>query len=117
MKKLFGALVANFLSFYILDLLFDKIHFANAGSIVAMAIIFALVNMTIKPILKVLSLPITIVTLGIFSLVVNAIVLEISFSLAPNSSIGSFGTAFWASIVLSFLNNLIREAISKNFEK
>ena len=104
MKKIFGALVANFLSFYILDMLFKNgIIFEKPSAFVAMAIIFSLVNLTIKPILKVLSLPITIVTLGLFSLVINA-------------SIGSFGTAFWASIVLSFINNIIREVISKNFK-
>lgn len=116
MKKILGALVANFLSFYILDMLFENIYFAKPSAFIAMAIIFSLVNLTIKPILKVLSLPITIVTLGLFSLVVNAVVLEIAFNLVRSASIGSFGTAFWASIVLSFINNIIREVISKNFK-
>lgn len=116
MKKILGALVANFLSFYILDMLFENIYFSKPSAFVAMAIIFSLVNLTIKPILKVLSLPITIVTLGLFSLVINAVVLEIAFNLVGSASIGSFGTAFWASIVLSFINSTIREIMSKNFK-
>ncbi|MGF0095624.1 phage holin family protein [Peptoniphilus sp. SGI.035] len=112
MKKIFGVLVANFLSFYILDLLFDNIYFAKPSAFLSMAIIFSLVNLTIKPILKLLSLPITIVTLGLFSLVINAVVLKIAFNLVSTAYIGSFGTAFWASIVLSFINNIIREIIS-----
>lgn len=116
MKKILGALVANFLSFYILDMLFKNIYFAKPSAFIAMAIIFSLVNLTIKPILKVLSLPITIVTLGLFSLVVNAVVLEIAFHFVRSASIGSFGTAFWASIVLSFINSTIREIMSKNFK-
>lgn len=115
MKKIFGILVANFLSFYILDILFENIYFIKPSAFVTMAIIFSLVNLTIKPILKLLSLPITIVTLGLFSLVINAVVLEIAFNLVSTAYIGSFGTAFWASIVLSFINNFIREIISKNF--
>lgn len=117
MKKILGALVANFLSFYILDMLFKNgIIFEKPSAFIAMAIIFSLVNLTIKPILKVLSLPITIVTLGLFSLVINAVVLEIAFHFVRYASIGSFGTAFWASIVLSFINNIIREVINKNFK-
>lgn len=116
MKKILGALVANFLSFYILDMIFENIYFSKPSAFIAMAIIFSLVNLTIKPILKVLSLPITIVTLGLFSLVVNAVVLEIAFHFVRSASIGSFGTAFWASIVLSFINSTIREIMSKNFK-
>ena len=115
MKKLLGALVANALSFYLLDLMFSNVYFEKTSAFVAMAIIFSLVNLTIKPILKVLSFPITVVTLGLFSLVVNAVVLEIAFNLVSTASIGSFGTAFWASIVLSFINSAIRELLSKNF--
>lgn len=115
MKKVFGALVANFLSFYLLDLMFSNVYFEKTSAFVAMAIIFSLVNLTIKPILKVLSFPITVVTLGLFSLVVNAVVLQIAFSLVSTAHIGSFGTAFWASIVLSFINNAIRELLTKNF--
>ncbi len=115
MKKILGALVANALSFYLLDLMFNNVYFEKASAFVAMAIIFSLVNLTIKPILKFLSFPITLLTLGLFSLVVNAVVLNIAFSLVSTAHIGSFGTAFWASIVLSFINSAIREFISKNF--
>lgn len=115
MKKILGALVANALSFYLLDLMFNNVYFEKASAFVAMAIIFSLVNLTIKPILKFLSFPITLLTLGLFSLVVNAVVLNIAFSLVSTAHIGSFGTAFWASIVLSFINNAIREFISNNF--
>ncbi|MDU1643156.1 MAG: phage holin family protein [Peptoniphilus harei] len=115
MKKVFGALIANFLSFYLLDLMFSNIYFQKTSAFVAMAIIFSLVNLTIKPILKVLSFPITVVTLGLFSLVVNAVVLQIAFKLVSTASIGSFGTAFWASIVLSFINSAIREFLTNNF--
>ncbi len=115
MKKILGALVANALSFYLLDLMFNNVYFEKASAFVAMAIIFSLVNLTIKPILKFLSFPITLLTLGLFSLVVNAVVLNIAFSLVSTAHIGSFGTAFWASIVLSFINSAIREFISNNF--
>ena len=78
MKKILGALVANALSFYLLDLMFNNVYFEKASAFVAMAIIFSLVNLTIKPILKFLSFPITLLTLGLFSLVVNAVVLNLS---------------------------------------
>jgi len=114
MKKLFSLLIINFISFYILDALFENIRFLNIESVFIMGVIFALVNMTIKPILKVLSFPINILTLGLFSLVVNAAVLKIAFSLSPNAFIASFGTAFWASIVLSIVNSVIKKFIGKD---
>ena len=95
--------------------MFSNVYFEKTSAFVAMAIIFSLVNLTIKPILKVLSFPITLLTLGLFSLVVNAVVLSIAFKFVSTAHIGSFGTAFWASIVLSFINSAIREFLSNNF--
>lgn len=76
------------------------------------ALALALVNAFIKPIIKFLSLPITVVTLGVFSLVINALMLQ----LAGNISVGlfgsgiqidSFGAAFLGSIVMSIATSII----------
>lgn len=111
MKRLLSLLVVNFMSFYILDLLFSNISFNNWQAIVAIGLIFTIVNAVIKPMLKVLSLPITILTLGLFSLVVNAIVLQIAFRLTSGAYIAGFGTAFWASIVLAIVNSVISNLV------
>lgn len=109
MTSVAATLIANFISIYVIDLLFKSIHFYSSGAILVLAIVLGLVNIFIKPILKLLSLPLTILTFGIFSLVVNAIVLMIAFKFTPNAYIASFGTAFWASIVLSIVNSFVRQ--------
>ena len=68
------------------------------------AIVLGLINATVKPVLQIVSLPITFLTLGIFYLVVNGLMLLIVSALVPGFHVASFGTAFFASIVLSLLN-------------
>ena len=72
--------------------------------IVLFALILSLINMSVKPILQVLSLPVTVLTLGIFYIVVNTLLLYIAAWLAnglfgAGFYIASFGSAFVASIV------------------
>lgn len=105
--------IANAISLYLLDILFDGITFAENKAIIITALILMFVNAIIKPILKLLSLPFTIVTFGLFSFIVNAIVLQITFNLASGASINSFGTALIASIILAIIN----PAISNFFDK
>lgn len=88
-------------------------------SIVALALILSLINVSIKPILKVLSFPITVFTLGIFYLVLNALLLE----LAAWASTGIFGSgiavdgftsAFIGSIVISIVSALVNSLIGND---
>ena len=77
--------------------------------IVLFALILSLINMSVKPILQVLSLPVTVLTLGIFYIVVNTLLLYIAAWLAnglfgAGFYIASFGSAFVASIVISIVS-------------
>ena len=92
------------------------IEIVNNGStwvgIVFFALILSLINMSIKPILQVLSLPVTVLTLGIFYLVVNTLLLYVAAWLAnglfgAGFYIASFGSAFVASIVISIVSALV----------
>lgn len=82
------------------------------ASILVIALIIALLNMTIKPILQLLGLPITVITLGIFYLVINTALLYIASWLAGslfgiNLIIDSFGSGFVASIVISIVSSIL----------
>ncbi|WP_276877072.1 phage holin family protein [Anaerococcus hydrogenalis] len=113
MKLLIQCLV-NAISLYILDLLFSGISFTENKAFIITAILLILVNAIIKPILKLLSLPLTILTFGLFSFIVNAIVLEITFNLSSGASIDSFSTAIFASIILAIINPLIENIFKKD---
>lgn len=76
------------------------------------ALALALVNAIVKPVVKLLSLPLTILTLGVFYLVVNAVMLELASSLSlsifgSGIQIDSFGAAFVGAIVISLASMII----------
>lgn len=63
------------------------------------AIVIGLVNALIRPILLILTLPINIVTLGLFTLVVNALMFWLAASLVKGFDVVGFGAAFWGALV------------------
>jgi putative membrane protein len=82
---------------------------AMAALIAAVAI--GLVNATIGLLLKILTFPLTIATLGIFWLVINAIMLKLASVFVPGFHIRGFFSAFFGAIVLSLVNLLLKKLI------
>lgn len=82
------------------------------------ALILSLVDISIKPIMQLLSLPISVLTLGIFYLVMNTAMLYLAAWLANGLFgvgfwIASFGSAFVASIVISIVSTIVNAVISE----
>ncbi len=73
------------------------------------AAILGFVNAVVKPILIIFTLPLTILTLGLFLLVVNAIALGLVGYLTPGFVVGGFFSAFFGSIVLSMVSGLVNQ--------
>lgn len=89
------------------------------ASVLIIALIIALLNMTIKPILQVLGLPITFITLGIFYLIINTALLYLASWLAGtlfgvDFIIDSFGSGFVASIVISIVSGILNGVLGTN---
>lgn len=88
-------------------------------AVAALALILSLINISLKPILQILSLPISVLTLGIFYLIVNALLLELAAWAASGifSSgivIDGFGSAFLGSIVISIVSAIVNSIIGNN---
>jgi putative membrane protein len=81
-----------------------------AAALIA-AIVIGLVNATIGMFLKIITFPLTILTLGIFWLILNAAMLELASAFVPGFRVRSFGAAFWGAIVLSLANMLLKRLI------
>ena len=109
---LIASLIINALALYVTDYLFVGIRFDNWQALLVSAIVVGIVNSFIRPIVQVLALPISILTLGIFALVINALMLLLAAYLVPGFHIDGFWTAFWGAIVLSitstFLSALVK---------
>ncbi|MEE3327687.1 MAG: phage holin family protein [Myxococcota bacterium] len=74
------------------------------GSAFIGALVLGLVNGLVRPLMVVLTLPLTVITLGLFLFVVNALMLWLSASLVPGIQVRGFGAALVGSIVLCILN-------------
>jgi putative membrane protein len=77
------------------------IEVEGAGTLLGAALLLGLVNAVIRPIIIVLTLPITILTLGLFLLVINAVMLALVAALFDAFEIAGFGSALLGSIVVS----------------
>lgn len=75
------------------------------------AIVLGLVNAIVRPILVILTLPISIITLGLFLLVINAISLLIAGAISPGFSVNGFWNALIGSVILSIISSLINHFI------
>ncbi|MDB5264678.1 MAG: rane protein of unknown function [Parcubacteria group bacterium] len=75
------------------------------GAIV-LAVVLGIINVFFKPVIGLLTLPINIVTLGLFSLVVNALLILLAGMIVPGFVVSGFWAAFFFSIVVSLINAL-----------
>ena len=77
------------------------LQFDTAGTLLAAALLLGVVNAVIRPIAVVLTLPLTLITLGLFLLVINAGMLGLVAALLGGFAISSFWTAIGASLIVS----------------
>lgn len=106
-------LLINALAFYITAYILPGVTISGYTSLFVIAIIWGILSVVIKPLLIVLTLPITILTLGLFTLVINAVLLIITSNLVPGFHIDGFGTAVIAAIVLSIVNGFLNSLVNK----
>ena len=85
----------------------DDFKVTNYKSAFVVSFVVGLLNMTIKPILFILTLPVTILTLGLFSFVLNAIILKIAAKILHSFSIKGWMPAILGAIVLAIVNMLL----------
>ena len=91
--------------------MFAGVKFESAGALVVSALLLGFANILIKPLLVLLTLPITFLTFGIFLLVINGAVLMLVSYLVKGFYVSSLGTAILASIVTSIISFLIKTAL------
>jgi len=86
---------------------FKGLRFDGGGALGVAALLLGLANAVVRPLLVVLTLPLTLVTFGLFLLVINALVLMLVARLVRGFHLDGFWTAFWASIFMSLLSLLL----------
>lgn len=112
MKRFLITLALNTVALLIVNEIFSSFHIDGLGTAILASIILAILNVLLKPILIILTLPITLLTFGLFLLVINAITLMVTQALMGSSFvIDGFGTAFVASIFISIITLVLGKLI------
>lgn len=96
--------LAVFLAAYILP----GVHVTSVWIAILVALILTLLNFTLKPLLVILTIPITILTLGIFLLVINTLIILAADALIDQFEVDGFWWALLFSVLLSLINSLFQ---------
>ena len=92
------------ISLWVASLLFNGIRFSSTSALIISALLLGFANAVLRPLLVILTLPLTLVTLGFFLLVINALILLLVAKVVRGFSISGFWTAFFASLFISILS-------------
>ncbi|WP_367755285.1 phage holin family protein [Flavobacterium sp. WC2421] len=106
MKLLFRILITSVLVL-LLSHFMTGVHVAGFTTALIVAVVLGLLNIFVKPILVILTLPITFITLGLFLLVINALIILLCDNIVGGFSVDSFFTALLFSIILSVSQSLM----------
>lgn len=77
------------------------------------ALVLGVINITLKPLLLLLTLPINVLTLGLFTLIINALLIELTTFIVPGFSVESFWWALLFGLVLSIINSFLHKLSKK----
>ncbi|MFQ4137358.1 phage holin family protein [Nodosilinea sp. PGN35] len=105
------SILATALSLLLVDAIFPGVVLANFPAAMVAAVVIGIVNGIIKPVLFILSLPITILTLGLFSLVVNGLCFWLASLVTPGFAV----QGFWAFIVGPIVLSVVSTALNNFF--
>jgi len=101
MRGFLVRLVITALGLWVAAQLLPGIGFASTGALIVSALVLGFVNALIRPIIFILTLPLTILTLGLFILIVNGISLALVAWLVPGFHVAGLWSATWGAIIIS----------------
>jgi len=111
----FTSVLLNAIALLAVDQLFDSFYIEDFKTALLASVILSILNFIVRPILIILTLPITIFTFGFFILVINAITLMLAQKLMGDVFvIDGFGIAILASILISIISILLQRIIGDN---
>ena len=113
LSKILVTAVAALIASYLLP----GVHIKDSITAVILAVVLALLNNFVKPILIILTIPLSILTLGLFLLVINIIIIKWAAQIVPGFSVDSWWYALLFSILLSLTTALIENLIAANDKK
>ncbi len=114
MGKFFAKTVATAVAVLIASYMLKGVHVDSGATALFVALVLGLLNSFIKPILIVLTIPITVVTLGLFLLVINIIIIKWVADIVPGFTVDGWLHALFFSLIVSFMSSFIEALIGSN---
>lgn len=102
--RLIATLVVNVVAIWVAAAIFDGIRYDDLATLAVTGVVLGIVNLLVRPIVTLLTLPFVVITLGLWLIVVNAIMLMLTSWLVDGFSVDGFWTALWAAIVIGLVN-------------
>jgi len=99
-----GKLIVNALAFYIVAYLVPGFEVVGYQPLLVAAVVWGVLSLFIRPLIMFFTLPLTFLTLGLFTFVINAGLLMLTARLVEGLSVESFTTALMAAVLLSIVN-------------
>ncbi|AHF08230.1 phage holin family protein [Desulfitobacterium metallireducens] len=100
-------LLINALAFLITPFFIPGFYLEGVSAAIFAALVWGMINTLIRPLFSFFTFPLQILSLGIFTLVINALMLVLTATLVPGFSILSFSSAFFGAIILSFVSMVL----------
>lgn len=115
MLRLIIQVLSNAIGIWAAARLVSGIHFyGNWKWLILAGAVLGFINFVIRPIVKIISLPLIWITLGLFTIVINILMLDLAAKIVPALVIDTWTAAFWAVIVISFINFVISSLIEND---
>jgi len=106
-SSLIGYLLINTISIFAVSYILSGIHVDSFVTALVVAVVMAILNVTLKPLLFVITIPITVITFGLFLLVLNVLILYAAAYLIDGFQIAGFWWALLFSFLVSFVNSVL----------
>ncbi len=113
MLMMFLRWALNAAALMVVPALIDSVSISGFGPALIAALIIGLLNTLIRPLLIVLTLPVTVLSLGFFALIINGLLFWLTAELVEGVSVRGFWGAFWGALLYSILSSLVDLVVGK----
>ncbi len=110
MSKLILKYMSIVATIYLLSLIIDTVIVGSTPALLVSGFVLLIVNLLIKPLLLLVTLPINLLTFGLFSFIVNAWTIMLADLIVPGISMGGFLNSLLAALIISIFQHLLRDA-------
>ena len=109
MTKLFIKYISIIVTIYLLSFVLHTIQIGGIPALLIMGLVLLIVNLLLKPVLLLITLPFNLLTLGLFSLIVNAWTIMIADYFVTNIHMGGFVNSLLAAFIIVILNHIFKD--------